>query len=59
MTWLREVTIAVFPTIRSFDNAKIVDRIRELGLGEIRHIDADGNPITGVGELETSSSSSR
>jgi zinc protease len=38
------------------DKEKIVERIRELRLGEIRHIDADGNPISGAGEIETSSS---
>jgi len=37
------------------DNALVVDKIRELNLGEIRHIDADGNPITSMGEIETSS----
>jgi zinc protease len=26
------------------DRAQVEERVRELGLGEIRHIDADGNP---------------
>jgi len=38
------------------DKAQIMEGIRELGLGEIRHIDADGNPMSTAGELETSSS---
>jgi zinc protease len=38
------------------DKAKVVEGIRELRLGEIRHIDADGNPISAAGAVETSSS---
>jgi zinc protease len=38
------------------DKAMVAETIHDLGLGEVRHIDADGNPITSMGEIETSSS---
>jgi zinc protease len=38
------------------DKTKVVEGIHELRLGEIHHIDADGNPISGAAQVETGSS---